>query len=145
MMNKDIIENKKARFEYELLKSYEAGVVLMGSEIKEVVNKNINLNSSWVKIYNGEAFIVNFEIANVQNPGRDKKLLLNKQELKTLTGIVEQKGLSLIPSKIYLKDNKVKIQFYEARGKKLHDKRQSIKARDIDRENAQILKNNNKI
>lgn len=144
-MNKDIIENKKARFEYELLKSYEAGVVLMGSEIKEVVNKNINLNSSWVKIYNGEAFIVNFEIANVQNPGRDKKLLLNKQELKTLTGIVEQKGLSLIPSKIYLKDNKVKIQFYEARGKKLHDKRQAIKTRDIDRENAQILKNNNKI
>lgn len=144
-MNKELLENKKAKFEYELLKSYEAGIVLVGSEIKEVVNKNVNLMGSWVRIYNGEAFLMNCSISNAVNPEREKKLLLSKQELRSLTGTVEQKGLSLIPTKLYLKDNKVKLEFCEARGKKLHDKRESIKNRDIDRENAKMLKNKNKV
>lgn len=144
-MDKDLLENKKAKFEYELLKSYEAGIVLVGSEIKEIVNKNVSLMGSWIKIYNGEAFLMNCSISGVVSPDREKKLLLSKQELRSLTGIVEQKGLSLIPTKIYLKKNKVKVEFYEARGKKLHDKRESIKNRDIDRENAKILKHRNKV
>lgn len=142
---KELTENRQAKFDYELSKKYDSGIVLEGLEVKEIVKNKINLSSSWVKIYNGEAFLINAEIANVAEPKREKKLLLTKKELKHLTGIVQQTGISLIPTKLYMVNHCIKLEFFEAKGKKLYDKRESIKNREIERTTASLIKRKNKM
>jgi SsrA-binding protein len=135
------ISNRRARFEYEILDSYEAGIVLKGSEVKSLRASKANLQDSYAIVKNGEVWLLNmhinpYEQANQFNhePLRTRKLLLNKSEIAKLHAGTNEKGLTLIPLKIYFKKGIAKVQLGIAKGKKLHDKRESIKERDIERE-----------
>jgi SsrA-binding protein len=138
---KDIAINKKARFEYEILDTYEAGIALKGSEVKSIRLKKVSINESYARINNGEAYIVGlniavYEMANRFNhdPIRDRKLLLHKYEIKRLTGKLQEKGLSMIPLKVYFKNGKVKVLLGLGKGKAKYDKRYTIQKREMDRE-----------
>lgn len=133
--------NRKAYHEFEMLEEYEAGMVLTGTEVKSVRDGRINLKESYVRIMNGEAFIVHshishYEQGNINNhdPLRIRKLLLHKRELNYLAGKVKEQGLALVPLKVYLKNRRIKLGFALARGKKLYDKRQSLKDREMKRD-----------
>ncbi len=137
---KTLIVNKKARFEYEILDSFEAGISLVGTEVKSLRQSNANFLDSYAKIKNEEIFIVNLHISeykygNIQNhePKRMRKLLLKKQEIRKLESKVLEKGLTLVPLSFYLKNGKIKLELGLCRGKKLYDKRETIKQRDIER------------
>ncbi|MFA5832276.1 MAG: SsrA-binding protein SmpB [Bacteroidota bacterium] len=135
------ISNRRARFEYEILDSYEAGIVLKGSEVKSLRAGKANLQDSYALIKNGEVWLINmhispYEQANQFNhdPIRTRKLLLNKSEIAKLNVKTNEKGLTLVPLKLYFKKGNAKVQLGIAKGKKLHDKRESIKERDVERE-----------
>lgn len=135
------IKNKKAYFDYEITKELEAGIVLVGTEIKSVRKGSVDLKDSFVTIKNNEAFVLNIYIAkydegNIFNHDerRTRKLLLHKTEIKRLKEAKEQEGISIIPLKMYLKKDKVKLLIGIGKGKKLYDKRESIKKRDLERE-----------
>ena len=137
----EIVQNKKARFEYEILDTIEAGIVLKGTEVKSVRLKKVNIQDSYARIKDGEAFLYGmnispYESGNIFNhdPMRVRKLLLHKQEIKRLTGKQQEKGLTLVPLKVYWKNGKVKVLLGLAKGKTLYDKRHDIKKRDSDRE-----------
>ncbi|HQQ50356.1 MAG TPA: SsrA-binding protein SmpB [Spirochaetota bacterium] len=137
----EIVQNKKARFEYEILDTIEAGIVLKGTEVKSVRLKKVNIQDAYARIKDGEAFLYGmnispYESGNIFNhdPLRVRKLLLHKQEIKRLTGKQQEKGLTLIPLKLYWKNGKVKVLLGLAKGKTLYDKRHDIKKRDSDRE-----------
>lgn len=137
---KTLLVNKKARFEYEILDSFEAGISLVGTEVKSLRQSNANFLDSYAKIKNEEIFIVNLHISeykygNIQNhePKRMRKLLLKKQEIRKLESKVLEKGLTLVPLSFYLKNGKIKLELGLCRGKKLYDKRETIKQRDIER------------
>jgi SsrA-binding protein len=137
----EIVQNKKARFEYEILDTIEAGIVLKGTEVKSVRLKKVNIQDSYARIKDGEAFLYGmnispYESGNIFNhdPLRVRKLLLHKQEIKRLTGKQQEKGLTLVPLKVYWKNGKVKVLLGLAKGKTLYDKRHDIKKRDSDRE-----------
>lgn len=136
------IKNKKAYFNYFIESEIEAGIVLVGTEIKSVRKGSVNLTDSYIRIKNNEAYIINlfidkYDEGNLFNhePTRERKLLLHKKEIKKLLEQVSREGYSLIPLKIYIKEGKAKILVGVARGKKLYDKRESIKKRDLEREN----------
>ncbi len=136
-----ISDNRKARFDYEILETYEAGLVLTGSEVKSIRNKQIQLKDSYISFIGNEAFLQNAHISeykassyNNHAPERLRKLLLHRRELNKIYGALREKGLSCIPLKIYFKNGKIKIEIALAKGKKLHDKRASIKQKDMDRE-----------
>jgi SsrA-binding protein len=140
--------NKKAFFDYEIIDSLEVGIVLLGTEVKSAKEGKVNLKDSFVKIMNGEAYLLNCHISpyshgNITNhdPTRTRKLLLHKKELNKLIGKSKEKGLTLIPLKMYLKGNKIKVEIALAKGKKIYDKRESIKKKDISREIKRELKN----
>lgn len=142
-----IQENKEARFHYEILDTYEAGLALMGSEVKSLRGKNIRLKDSYVAFIRNEAFLQNAHIAPYKSggyanhePERLRKLLMHKAEIEYLDSTVREKGLSVIPLKIYFKNGRVKILLGLGKGKKLHDKRESIKKRDADLALRQSLK-----
>lgn len=135
------IKNKKAYFDYEITKELEAGIVLVGTEIKSVRKGSVDLKDSFVTIKNNEAFVLNIYIAkydegNIFNHDerRTRKLLLHKTEIKRLKAAKEQEGISIIPLKMYLKKDKAKLLIGIGKGKKLYDKRESIKKRDLERE-----------
>ncbi len=135
------IKNKKAYFDYEITKELEAGIVLVGTEIKSVRKGSVDLKDSFVTIKNNEAFVLNVYIAkydegNIFNHDerRTRKLLLHKTEIKRLKEAKEQEGISIIPLKMYLKKDKAKLLIGIGKGKKLYDKRESIKKRDLERE-----------
>lgn len=135
------ISNRRARFEYEILDSYEAGIVLLGSEVKSLRQGKANLQDSYAVLKNGEVWLLNmhinpYEQANRFNhdPVRTRKLLMQKSEIRKLIGKTHEKGLTLVPLKVYFKKGLVKIEIGLARGKKLHDKRETIKERDTERE-----------
>ena len=137
---KILANNRKASFEYETLERIEAGIVLLGTEVKSLREAKVNLLDAYARISGGEVWLANAHISeykhgNINNhePTRQRKLLLNKREIRKLKALVEQKGLTLIPMKIYLKDSKIKVELAIARGKKIHDKRESIKKRETDR------------
>lgn len=143
----EILRNKKARFEYEIVDTYEAGIVLKGTEVKSIRQKKVNIQESYAKIKNGEAFIVGMNISlytmgNFFNhdPLRERKLLLHKQELKRLTGKLNEKGFTLIPLRMYFKNGRVKLELGLARGKNLHDKRRTIQDRDMKRDMQREIK-----
>jgi SsrA-binding protein len=141
------IENRKARYDYFIEDTYEAGIVLKGTEIKSIRNGSANLKDSYVIIRKEEAFILNMHIAHYEEGNifnhdetRTRKLLLHKLEIKKLRSKLDIEGYTLIPLKLYLKNGKVKILIGVAKGKKQYDKRETIKQRDIDREVKKIAK-----
>jgi SsrA-binding protein len=142
---KVVSENKKARFDYMIEDTFEAGMELVGSEVKAVRAGDVNLKDSYVVFVKGEAFLQNAHISvyrassyNNHIPERKRRLLLNKNELKRIETAIEEKGLSCIPLKVYFKGGWAKVEIAIARGKKSHDKRESIKGRDADRELANV-------
>ena len=145
---KIIADNRKARYLYEILETYEAGLELQGSEVKSIRQGKANLQDGYALIRNGEAMLLNVHISPYEktaayfnhDPRRSRKLLLHKQEIRKLIGKVEQQGLTLIPLKMYMKRGLVKITIALAKGKKVHDKRESIKKRDDQREMARAIK-----
>ena len=139
------IDNRKARQYYEFLEFFEAGIVLTGPEVKSIRAGQVSFGDSFVECRAGEAFIVGMRIAPydrggyvLQNPDRDKKLLLHHREIHLLTTRIEQKGLTVVPTKLYFKHGKVKVEIARARGRKLHDQREELKrraeSRDMERE-----------
>ena len=138
---KIIAENRKARFDYFIEDTYECGIVLQGTEVKSVKNGNISFPDAFAEITNGEVWVKNFHISEYSfssifnhNPDRPKKLLLHKDEIKRLIRRVDEKGCTLIPLDFYLKDGRVKVTLGVCKGKKMYDKRASIKDRDIQRD-----------
>ncbi len=145
-----IAENRKARHDYFVEDSYEAGIVLVGCEVKSIRQGAVNLRDSFAIIKNGEIFAVGMHIApyqmgsyNNHDPRRNRKLLLNKSEIRKLKAKVEQKGYTLVPLKIYFKDALVKVELGLCKGKETHDKRDSIKKREEDRKIERIKKEYN--
>ncbi len=146
---KIIATNKKAYHEYFIEEVYEAGIVLQGTEVKSLRLGNVNIKESFCRIKNGEVFINNMNISpyeqgNRENhdPTRVRKLLLHKAEIAKLTRKVEEKGLTLVPTKIYFKDSRAKLEIGVGRGKKLHDKRETLKRKQAEREIAKEIKHN---
>jgi SsrA-binding protein len=138
--NKVVANNKKAFHDYFVEEKYEAGLVLVGTEVKSIRQGKVNLKDSYVGIKNGEAFVYNMHISpyekgNIYNvdPLRVRKLLLNKRELRKLIGLTTLKGYSLIPLNLYLKNGLVKMELSVAKGKKNYDKRQDIAKKDAER------------
>lgn len=138
---KIISDNKKARFDYEIIETYEAGLVLTGSEVKSLRVNTCTLKDSYVAFRGHEAFLQNAHIPvysassyNNHEPERLRKLLLHEHELKKIDAAITEKGLTCIPLKIYFKKGRAKVELALARGKKKGDKRQSIKSREADRE-----------
>jgi SsrA-binding protein len=136
-----ITTNRKALFNYEVLERAEAGISLVGSEVKAIREAGLNFRDSYVEYRNGELWLVGCHIgpyshANVQNhhEGRNRKLLLHKREILKLGGKATERGLTIVPLRAYFKDGRVKVEIGLARGKQAHDKRESIKRKDIDRD-----------
>lgn len=132
--------NRKANFQYVILDRLEAGMVLLGTEVKSLRESKVNLQDAYGKFKNDELWLVNAHIneykfgnLNNHNPLRERKLLLNKRELKRLKSKTSEKGLTIVPTKIYFKGSKIKIEIALAQGKKLYDKREAVKERDIKR------------
>ncbi len=137
---KTIATNRKARHDYHLYDTYEAGLVLTGTEIKSVRAGRVNLRDAYVAIRRGEAWLINTHISpysagSRQNPDpvRDRKLLLNRREIDRLHSAVQEKGLTIVPLRMYLKDNRAKVEIALARGKRLYDKRAAIERREVER------------
>lgn len=138
---KNVYVNRKAKFEYFILSSFEAGIALVGSEVKSVRQGNISLQDSYAVIEGGEAYILNMHISPYEmsthftpQPKRKRKLLLHKSEIKRLIGKISEKGLTLVPMRVYLARGKVKMEIALARGKPKKDKRHKITERDARRE-----------
>jgi len=139
---KTVASNKSAFFNYEIIESLEAGIALLGSEVKSVRDGRVSLKESYAEIRNGEVFLVHanispYEPANRFNhdPLRDRKLLLHHQEIKRLIGKIREKGWTLVPTKVVLNDQgKVKVELALAKGKRMYEKKQAIKERELDRE-----------
>ncbi len=136
-----IATNKKARFDYEILETFEAGIVLTGPEVKSVKLGHISIKESYATVRSEEVFLTNAHISPYkqaasieQEPTRSRKLLLKKSEIKSLIGKAQTQGLTLIPIQVYLKRGFVKVEIGLGRGKKKHDKRESIKKKDVKRE-----------
>ncbi len=149
-MEKFIAQNKKAYHDYFVEDTYEAGIVLVGCEVKSIRLGAINLRDSFVIIKNGEVFMIGAHISpykmgsyNNVDPRRTRKLLLNRSEINKLRGKVEQKGYTLVPLKVYFKDALVKVQIGLCKGKELHDKRQAIKEKENDRNLRRVMKEYN--
>lgn len=143
-----IAKNRKAYFDYQILESLEAGISLMGSEVKSIREGRVSLKESYAEIKDGEVFLLNchispYEASNRFNhePLRERKLLLHRQEIKRLTGKVKEKGFTLIPTKILINDKgKIKVEIALAKGKKTYQKREAIRERDREREMRAELK-----
>lgn len=131
-------ENRKAYFDYEILEKFEAGLVLSGAEVKSIRGGRMNLTGSYVNFHNGEPYLIGASIAPYQpknqpidyDPSRTRKLLFNKKEIDYFLGKTKQKGLTLIPLKVYNKGRRIKIEIGLARGKKQYDKRATIAKRE---------------
>jgi SsrA-binding protein len=144
---KIICQNKKARFEYELGERYEAGLVLVGTEVKSLRLGKANLVDAYARIEKSEAYLIGAHITPYANahfgnhdPLRRRKLLLKRKEINKLLGKVTERGLSLVPLKLYFKNGRVKAEIAVAKGKKLHDKRQTMKEADSKREVSRFMK-----
>lgn len=145
---KTINENKKAYFNYEILEKFEAGIFLTGQEVKSIKLGRINLAGSYVTIQDEEAFLIGTTIPPYQpkncpsdyNPERSRKLLLKKSEIRHLIGKSKERGLTLIPLRVYTRKGKIKLEFGVAKGKKKFDKREKIKKKETDRQIRRALK-----
>ena len=144
---KNITVNRKARHEYSIIQTFETGIVLVGTEVKALRQGKANLVDSYAKLKDSEVWLVNLHISeytqgNINNhePKRDRKLLLNKSEIRKLIGNTKEKGLTLVPLRLYFKKGKVKLELALAKGKKVYDKRRDIAKRDFDRDQERKIK-----
>ena len=144
---KTIAENRKARHDYFILESYEAGIELVGTEVKAIRGGGVNLKDAWCSIDNGELWVKGMHISpydhgNIFNrdPMRVRRLLLHKKEISKLYGTLKQEGLTLIPISLYFKGSRVKVQVGLCKGKKLHDKRDDMAAKAANRDIERALK-----
>lgn len=147
MAIKVIATNRKAKHEYEFLDTFEAGLVLLGTEIKSIRAGRVSLQEGYVQVENGEAWLMNVHIAPYDPASRQnheakrrRKLLLHRREIDRLQGRVQEKGFTVVPTRLYLKDGRAKLEIALARGKKLYDKRQSIAERESKRQVERALK-----
>ena len=143
---KVLSENRKAHFDYTILESFQAGIALSGTEVKSIRMGRVNLNDSFARVENGEIWLYNMHVSPYEqgnrynlNPVRQRKLLMNKGEVRKLIGKVQEKGFTLIPLKLYLMDNWVKVDLALAKSKKVFEKREKIKKRETDREVARAF------
>ena len=144
---KNIAVNRKARHEYTILQTFEAGIVLVGTEVKSLREGKANLVDSYALLKNGEIWLLSLHISeykqgNINNhiPTRDRKLLLNKSEIRKLIGKSKEKGLTLVPLRLYFKNGKAKVEIALAKGKKVYDKRHDIAKKDFEREQERRIK-----
>lgn len=138
--------NRKALFHYEVLERLEAGLALVGTEVKSIRDGGLNFSDSWVEPRGGQLFLVGCRVApyshgNLMNhvAERDRKLLLHRKEIDRLTGRATERGLTIVPLRAYLKNGRVKLEIGLGRGKQAHDKRESIRKKDLERETRQAL------
>lgn len=144
---KNIAENRKAFHDYHILETFEAGLVLLGTEVKSIREGRVNLRDSFARIDKGEVFVQNVHISPYSHRGyvdheplRQRKLLLHAREIRKLIGKTVEKGMTLVPLRMYFKNGKVKLAIGLAKGKKEHDKREAIKKREADRETRAAVK-----
>ena len=142
-----IAENRKARHEYHIFDTYEAGIVLLGTEVKSIREGRVNLKDSYGRLEKGEVFLHNLHVSPYSHRGyadheplRRRKLLLTRQEIQKLTVKILERGFTLVPVRMYFKHGLVKVQLGIAKGKKSHDKRETLKQRQIDRETRAMVK-----
>ena len=145
---KNIAENRKAFHDYHILETFETGVVLLGTEVKSIREGRVNLRDSYARAEHGEVFVYNIHIQPYSHRGyaehdplRRRKLLLHAHEIRKLIGKTIEKGMTLVPLRMYFKNGRVKMAIGLAKGKQLHDKRETIKRRDVDRETRAAVKN----
>lgn len=137
----DYIQNRKARFDYEIIEKYEAGIELLGMEVKSIRTGKASIDSAFIIIRGGEAFLINAIIEPYQpkntkedyNPTRNRKLLMTKKEIRELSDVEKNKNLTIVPLSMYNKGRKIKVSIASVKGKKKFDKRESIKKRETDR------------
>jgi SsrA-binding protein len=146
MDSKVIARNKKAEFEYFLLEHFEAGISLQGSEIKSIRAGQVSLQESYIQVDGSSAWLVGAHIATYEaasytnhDPKRSRRLLLHKKEIRQMWNSIRQKGVTVVPVRMYLKDGRAKLDIAIAKGKKLYDKREVIAKRDAEREQSRIL------
>ena len=144
---KVIASNRKARHDFEILETYEAGLVLRGTEVKSLREGQVNFKDSYAAINGHEAWLIGCHIAPYHHgtdanhdPDRSRKLLLHRREIERLTGKVAERGLTLVPLRLYFKEGRAKLEIGLARGKKLHDKRATIRDREVRREMAKEVR-----
>ena len=142
-----IVDNRRARHDYHLLDRVEAGLVLTGTEVKSLRDGRASLQQSYADVRDGEAWLVGSHISvydqagpRNHDPDRDRKLLLRRSEIESLAGKVRERGLTLVPTRLYFKGGRVKVELAVARGKELHDKRRDIAKREADRQIERALK-----
>jgi SsrA-binding protein len=142
-----IAENRKAYHDYHLLESFEAGIVLVGTEVKAIREGRANLRDSFARVDDGEVYLYNVNISPYSHRGsadheplRRRKLLLHRDEIRKLIGKTVEKGMTLVPTRLYFKNGRVKVSISLAKGKKEYDKREAIKRRDADRETRAAMK-----
>ena len=148
-IEKDIVNNRAAFHEYHILEKYEAGAVLRGTEVKSILDGRVQLKESYVSVKDGEIWLFNAHVShyafgNRENhePLRTRKLLLHKREIERLEKEIMQKGMTLVVTRIYLKNGRIKFEVGVAKGKKLYDKREDLKSRTIEKETRAQLKEN---
>ncbi len=142
-----IADNRKALHDYHVLDSWEAGVVLLGTEVKAIREGRVNLRDSFARVEKGEVWLLNVHVSPYSHTGyahhderRQRKLLLHEHEIRKLAGRVAERGLTLVPLRMYFKNGRVKVQLALAKGKQAHDKRETIRRREIDRETRAAVK-----
>ena len=142
-----VADNRKARHDYHILETYEAGVALLGTEVKAIREGRVNLRDSYARTDGGEVWMLNVHISPYSHRGyaehaetRQRKLLLHRHEIRKLIGRTAEKGLTLVPLQMYFKNGRVKVLVALARGKQAHDKRETIRRREVDRETRTAMK-----
>ncbi|MGB2828056.1 MAG: SsrA-binding protein SmpB [Dehalococcoidales bacterium] len=151
MAVKTVATNRKAYHNYHIGESLEAGIALTGTEIKSIREGRVSLGDAYVRPENGELWLLNAHIARYEagsymshEPNRPRRLLLHRKQIDSLVGQLAEKGLTLIPTKLYLKDSRAKVAIALAKGKKLYDKRETITRREVEREIGRVVKRHNR-
>jgi SsrA-binding protein len=138
-----LADNRKARADFEILQTFQAGIELQGSEVKSIRAGRVNLRDAFARVRGGQVYLLNMHISPLaqshgqvfgHDPTRDRKLLMHRSEIRKLLGSIDEKGLTLVPLKMYLKDGWIKVDLGIARGKKLYDKREDLKKKEAKRE-----------
>jgi SsrA-binding protein len=144
---KVIADNRKAAHDYHFLETFEAGIALLGTEVKSIRHGGANLRDSFARVEGGEVWVYNIHVATYRNrgssdhePTRRRKLLLHRREIRKLIGKTTERGMTIVPTRLYFKNGRVKIAIALAKGKKTHDKRETIKRREADRETRAAVK-----
>ena len=149
--DRPVADNRKAGFDYHILETFEAGVQLVGTEVKAIREGNVNLRDSFARVDDGEVWVYNIHINPYSHrgysdhePTRKRKLLLHRQEIRKLIGRTVERGMTLVPTRMYFKNGRIKVALALAKGKQVHDKRETIRRREVDRETRALVKERRK-